>query len=126
LLGSHGINPTHQRIQIAHVLFASKKPLSADNMMTFVNQHCAETSKVTVYNTLNLFLRKRLTREVIVDPSKVLYDPDTEPHYYIYDVIAGQLTAIDANEISLPSVPALPEGMISEGVDVIVRIRPAG
>ena len=78
MLGSHGINPTYQRIQIAHVLFARKKHLSADNMMTFVNQHCAETSKVTVYNTLNLFLKKRLTREVIVDPSKVLYDPDTE------------------------------------------------
>jgi Fur family iron response transcriptional regulator len=38
--------------------------------------------------------------------------------------VSGRLTDIDASAISLVGLPPLPNGMVSEGVDVIVRIRP--
>ena len=93
--------------------------------MAMVNEGCAEVSKATVYNTLNLFVEKRLIREVIVDPSKVFYDPNTAPHHHFYDIESGHLTDIEESAISLVGLPSLPEGMVAEGVDVIVRIRPA-
>ena len=93
--------------------------------MCAVNERHSETSKATVYNTLNLFLEKKLIREVIVDPSKVFYDTNTDPHHHFYDVAAGQLTDIDSSAIALCVLPPPPEGMVTEGVDVIVRIRPA-
>ena len=122
-LRAHGINPTHQRIEIAYALFSRHEHLSADQVMSIVNERHSETSKATVYNTLNLFLEKRLICEVIVDPSKVFYDPNTEPHYHFYNSDTGELTDIEASRIEVSGLPQLPEGMVTDGVDIIVRIR---
>ncbi len=119
------INPTHQRIEIAHAIFSHGGHLSADQILALVNDRAAETSKATVYNTLNLFLEKRLVREVIVDPSKVFYDPNTAPHHHFYNVDTGELTDIDARGVHVTGLPPLPRGMATEGVDIIVRIRSA-
>ncbi len=124
-LRQHGINPTHQRIEIAHALFSRQAHLSADQVMAIVNEKHSETSKATVYNTLNLFRQKDLVREVIVDPSKVFYDPNTEPHYHIYNVETGELTDIDASAVNISGLPELPGGVVCEGMDVIVRVRSA-
>lgn len=124
ILRQHGINPTRQRLEIAFALFSRQAHLSADQVMAVVNGRYAEVSKATVYNTLNLFVERKLIREVIVDPNKVFYDPNTTPHHHFYDVVTGCLTDIDVSAISLVGLPPLPEGMVSEGVDVIVRIRP--
>ena len=124
-LRTHDINPTHQRIEIAYALFSRQEHLSADQVMAIVNERHSETSKATVYNTLNLFLEKGLIREVIVDPSKVFYDPNTSPHYHMYDVHSGRLTDIDAAEVRVTGLPPLPEGMMTEGMDIVIRVRPA-
>src|SRR3990172_5297851 len=107
----HGINQTHQRIEIAFALFSRKENFSADQVMAIVTERHFETSKATVYNTLNLFLEKKLIREVIVDPNKVFYDPNTEPHHHFYNVDTGELTDIDARGIHVTGLPALPRGM---------------
>jgi Fur family transcriptional regulator, iron response regulator len=123
MLRERAINPTHQRIEIAHALFSRGEHLSADQVLAAVNDRHSETSKATVYNTLRLFLDKRLIREVIVDPNKVFYDPNTEPHHHFYNVDTGELTDIDAAMVAVDGVPDLPEGMVAEGIDIIVRIR---
>jgi len=124
-LRAHGINPTHQRIEIAHALFSRCEHLSADQVMAIVNERHSETSKATVYNTLNLFLEKKLIREVIVDPNKIFYDPNTSAHYHMYDVESGKLTDIDAADIRVSGLPPLPAGMVTEGMDIVIRVRPA-
>ena len=123
VLRARGITPTHQRIEIAYAIFSRGEHLSADRILALVNDRASETSKATVYNTLNLFLEKKLVREVIVDPSKVFYDPNTEPHYHFYNVDTGELTDIDARDIKVTGLPSLPQGMSAEGVDIIVRVR---
>jgi Fur family iron response transcriptional regulator len=119
----HGINATRQRVDIAHALFSRAEHLSADQLLMRVNGRRPEVSKATVYNTLKLFLEKKLVREVIVDPDRVFYDPNTEPHHHFYNIDTGELTDIDAGEIGISGLPSLPRGMVTEGVDVIVRIR---
>jgi Fur family transcriptional regulator, iron response regulator len=123
LLRSHDINPTHQRIEIAYALFSHQEHLSADQIMAIVNTRHSETSKATVYNTLNLFLEKRLIREVIVDPNKVFYDPNTRPHHHLYEVDSGKLSDIDAEQIRISGLPPLPDDMVTEGIDLIIRVR---
>lgn len=123
MLRRHQINPTHQRIEIAYALFSRGEHLSADQILAIVNDRHSETSKATVYNTLNLFLEKQLIREVIVDPAKVFYDPNTTPHHHLYNIDTGALTDIDAAELRLDGMPRLPEGMVTEGVDIIIRVR---
>lgn len=124
LLRTHGINPTHQRIEIAYALFGRQEHLSADQIMAAVNNRHSETSKATVYNTLNLFKQQKLIREVIVDPSKVFYDPNTSPHHHFFNLETSELTDIDAQSVQINGLPELPKGMVTEGVDVIIRIRP--
>ena len=63
---------------------------------------------------------------MIVDPNKVFYDPNTMPHHHFYNVDTGELTDIDAGEIAISGLPQLPQGMVTEGIDIIVRVRSAG
>lgn len=123
VLRDHGITPTHQRIEIAQALFSRCEHLSADRILAIVNDRAAETSKATVYNTLNLFLDRKLIREVLVDPSRVFYDPNTAPHHHFYNIDTGELTDIDEVDVNISVLPQLPRGMTVEGVHVIVRIR---
>ena len=122
-LRRHDIKPTHQRIEIACALFSQRAHLSADQIMARVNNRRPATSKATVYNTLNLFVGKKLIREVIVDPNKVFYDPNTEPHHHLYNVDTGELTDVAATAITVSGLPPLPPGVVPEGIDVIVRVR---
>lgn len=124
LLRRQGIAPTHQRMEIAHVLFTRREHMSADQILSLVNSRYAETSKATVYNTLKLFLEKKLIRELVVDPDRIVYDPNTEPHHHLYDVVSGCLTDIPADNIRIVGLPPLPQGTVAEGVDIIVRTRP--
>lgn len=122
LLRKHGINPTHQRIEIAHALFSRQEHLSADQVMAIVNTRHAETSKATVYNTLRLFLEKGMVRELVVDPTKIFFDPNTTPHHHMYEVDTGRLSDIHG-DIRITGLPSLPPGLVAEGVDLIVRVR---
>jgi Fur family transcriptional regulator, iron response regulator len=124
LLRRHGIAPTHQRIAIAQALFARCEHLSADQILAAVNSRHCETSKATVYNTLRLFLEKKLVREVIVDPGKTFYDPNTSPHHHFYNTASGELTDIPADNLSVAGLPSPPAGMLADSIDIIVRIRP--
>jgi Fur family iron response transcriptional regulator len=123
LLRSHGIAPTHQRVEIAHVLLDRGEHLSADQVRASVNARHDQASKATVYNTLRLFVQKKLIRELVVDSTKTVYDPNTAPHHHRYDVATGQLTDIPAEGVSVVGLPPLPAGTVTEGVDIIVRTR---
>ena len=131
LLEQRGIKLTSQRIEIARLLLERWTHLSAEEVYTLVNANIAaggnkrRASKATVYNTLGLFARKGLIREVIADPSKVFYDPNTKPHYHYYDETSGTLSDIEAGDVDIVGLPALPEGMELRGVDVVVRVRTA-
>ncbi len=123
LLRRQGIAPTHQRLEIAHVLFSRCEHLAADQILALVNERHAETSKATVYNTLNLFRDCGLIREVIVDPKRVFYDPNTQPHHHLYNIDTGEITDIPAADLAISGLPDLPPGMVTEGIDIVVRVR---
>jgi len=123
LLGSYGVQPTQQRIDIAEILFARPQHLSADQVLSEVNQGKPSVSKATVYNTLGLFAEKGLVRQVIVNSSCVFYDSNTSEHHHIYNIDTGMLTDVSADELQLSGLPELPEGMVAEGIDIIIRVR---
>lgn len=123
LLREHDITPTQQRLDIAQILFARPQHLSAEQVLAMANRTDTQVSKATVYNTLGLFARKGLVREVIVDPAKVFYDPTTAPHHHFYNVDTGALLDIDAERVELGALPAVPPGTVTEGVEVIIRVR---
>jgi Fur family iron response transcriptional regulator len=127
LLRKQGIQPTSQRVLVAQVLLQQAMHLSADELHRMVNAREVhqQVSKATVYNTLRLLTEKGIIREVIADPSRVFYDPNTKPHHHFYCVESGKLTDIDGTRVQVNGLPSLPPGTFLEGIDVIVRLRPA-
>lgn len=126
LMRKKGVNPTQQRIEIAQALFTRPQHLSADQVLSIVNNNHklrAAVSKATVYNTLGLFARMGLVRAVIVDPAKVFYDPTMVPHHHFYNVDTGELTDVEQSNFMLGDLPVLPEGTEAAGVDVVIRLR---
>jgi Fur family iron response transcriptional regulator len=124
LLRSHDIYPTTQRVIITRLLFEKCTHLSAEDVFRLVNSDNRHVSKATVYNTLGLLAEKGVVREVIADPTRIFYDPNTQPHHHFFDVATGELTDISVDQIQVSSLPPLPPGARLEGVDVIVRLRP--
>lgn len=122
-LQGQGINPTQQRIVIAQLLFARPQHLSADQVLMSVQDSGTHVSKATVYNTLSLFAAKGLVNEVIVDPTKVFYDSNTEVHHHFYNVDTGEMLDFDSHTMQIEAMPTLPEGTQMDGVDVIIRVR---
>ena len=123
LLLEYDIRPTSQRVEIANVLLTQPQHLSADQVLTGVNRLRTIVSKATVYNTLNLFVDKGLIRQVIIDSSKVFYDSNTAVHHHIYNEDTGVLHDVEAGEIMIENMPALPDGTERAGVDVIIRVK---
>ena len=125
LLLEHGITPTAQRIDIAAVLLARPQHVCADRLQQMLAGRGTPVSKATVYNTLGLFARRGLVRELVVDPDKVLYDSNAASHGHVYDVDTGALTDIEPGAIEVSALPPLPPGTVLEGIDVVVRVRRA-
>ena len=123
LMRKNGVNPTQQRVEIAQALFAEPQHVSADQVLGLVNKQRSVVSKATVYNTLGLFARNGLVREVIVDPAKVFYDPTTVPHHHFYNADTGELLDVESDSLLMGELPPLPSGTEVDGIDIVIRIR---
>jgi Fur family iron response transcriptional regulator len=64
-----------------------------------------------------------LVREVIADPSRVVYDSNVSEHHHLYDVDSGALVDIDPGAVKLGPLAGLPDDVEVAGVQVIVRVR---
>ncbi|OYY79801.1 MAG: transcriptional repressor, partial [Hydrogenophilales bacterium 16-62-9] len=53
----------------------------------------------------------------------VFFDPNTTPHHHLYEVDSGKLSDIDAGHVRITGLPPLPDNMVTEGIDLIVRVR---
>jgi len=123
ILREHHISPTIQRIEIAQILLSKMQHLSAEQVLAVVNVEKPKVSKATVYNTLGLFARKGLIKELIIDPTKVFYDSNASDHHHFYNVDTHELLDIASEQLIVGSLPALPQGTEADGVDVIIRVR---
>ena len=104
-LKSRGINPTAQRIEIAHLLFERPQHLSAEEIYQQINTEYEQVSQATVYNTLRLFVEKNVLRELIFSSDRIYYDSNTAPHHHFIDVDTGEILDLPAECVQ--SQPAL-------------------
>lgn len=124
LLRRHGILPTHQRMLIARLILTGPCHLCAEQVMEALAEVGEHVSKATVYNTLGLFARCGLLREVVVERSMVFYDSNVVAHHHFYDTTTGALTDIPETSLAIHRLPTPPSGMEVDGIDIIVRLRP--
>jgi len=123
LLDKFGILPTSQRIEIANILLERPQHLSAEHIIDKLKAARSGVSKATVYNTLNLFSRRGLIKEVMVDPVRKFYDSTTHPHHHFYNMDSGDLSDIPDEQVLFQDLPDLPEGTEHESIEVLIKVR---
>jgi Fur family transcriptional regulator, iron response regulator len=119
-----GIRPTGQRVEIAMLVLTRPCHFSADQLLASLGRAGAAVSKATVYNTLNLFSRKGLVRQIAVDPQRLMYDSTTHPHHHFFCEHTGELLDIGMADLHLSKLPPVPGAMEARSVEVIIRLGP--
>ncbi|MEO8223280.1 MAG: Fur family transcriptional regulator [Gammaproteobacteria bacterium] len=122
-LRSHRVQPTPQRVELGMLLLAGPCHVSADQLLQALRRAGSRVSKATVYNTLKVFSRAGIIREVVLDRSRLVYDSTTTHHHHFLNEDSGELQDIDPAEVQLSRLPPLPEGTEAAGVEVIIRVR---
>jgi Fur family iron response transcriptional regulator len=123
LLEDHGVKPTPQRLEIGEMILAEPCHLSAEQLIVRLRDAGSSVSKATVYNTLNLFSRRGILREVAVDPARLFYDSTTSSHHHFYNEDTGELIDIDQAGLAIERMPELPEGTQATSLELVIRIR---
>jgi Fur family iron response transcriptional regulator len=122
-LREHGVKATARRIEIAALLLAAPCHMSADQILNRLREAGSKVSKATVYNTLHVFSRKGIVRELAVDPGHLVYDSTTAFHHHFFNADSGELIDIDPNGLEIKGLPELPEDTQAESVELIIRVR---
>ncbi len=123
LFDQFGILPTPQRLDIAAILLQRPQHMSAEHIIDKLKDSGSKVSKATVYNSLNLFSKHGLVREVMVDPVRKFYDSTTHPHHHFYNVDSGELSDIPDEQVCFQDLPELPQGTERESIEVLIKVR---
>jgi Fur family transcriptional regulator, iron response regulator len=124
MLRQHGIQPSAQRLAVAdYVLHTGTHP-SADQVFAQVRSRVPMISRATVYNTLNLFVRKKLLRQLVLAEGKVVFDPHVAPHHHFIDEGTGEIQDIPWDALDVRRVEAL-KGVQVREYQVVLRGRKA-
>jgi len=123
LFEQFGILPTPQRVEIAGILMQRPQHMSAEHIIDKLKDSGSKVSKATVYNSLNLFSKSGLVREVMVDPVRKFYDSTTHPHHHFYNVDSGELSDIPDEQVCFQGLPELPKGTERQSIEVLIKVR---
>src|SRR6185369_8144829 len=91
ILEEHGIQPSAHRVAVGEYVLDTKDHPSADRVWARVRQRFPMISRATVYNTLNLFVEKKLLRELHLAADSVVFDPNMEKHHHLIDEESGHI-----------------------------------
>lgn len=102
-LVQHGIRPSTQRMRIFAYLTASKDHPTADDVFQALLPEIPSLSKTTVYNTLSLFVREHLARQLSIEDGEARYDGDTSMHGHFRCVHCGAVCdfTVDMEHLSV-------------------------
>lgn len=122
LLRANDITPTRQRVAIGTILFACRQHMAASELFRRVQASDTSISRSTVYNTLELFVKKGLLQELNFGDRSRIYDTNLAPHHHLYHVDSGKIEDLDISQIKV-KVPDEVLGKSSlVGVDVTLRV----
>lgn len=103
ILSEHGIQPSAHRVAVAEYVLHTHEHPSADRVWDCVRERFPMISRATVYNTLNLFVEKKLLRELHLSPDSVVFDPKLERHHHLIDE-TGRIHDVDWDEVEVRNI----------------------
>lgn len=79
-LKSHEIKPSYQRMKIFEYLIVNRNHPTVDTIYQALIKEIPTLSKTTVYNTLNLFVEKKIVTVIVIEENETRYDADVSIH----------------------------------------------
>ena len=116
------IQPTPQRIAVVECALNSKAHPSADDVLSGARKKCPTVSRATVYNTLNLLVKKGLLGMQTIREGAVVFDSNVEKHHHFIDNDTGAIYDIPWDQLQVKGEAGLKDFEITE-FQVILRGR---
>lgn len=96
-LKNNGIKPSYQRIKIFQYLAEYKNHPTVDMIHKALCTEIPTLSKTTVYNTLNLFIEKKIVNVIVIEENETRYDSVMAVHGHFKCEKCGKIFDIDIN-----------------------------
>jgi Fur family iron response transcriptional regulator len=124
MLRDAGLRPTRQRVVLAQLLFAQgDRHLTAEMLHTEAAQSGQQVSLATVYNTLNVFAKMGMLREIGVDGATTYFDTKTADHHHFFIEGPGEIRDIPMTQVRIGKMSSVPDGYEIARVDLVIRLR---
>jgi Fur family iron response transcriptional regulator len=91
ILRAHGIQPSAQRLAVASYVLDTGEHPSAEEVLRQAKTRLPMISRATVYNTLNLFAKKGLIRELVLAEGRSVFDCNLSQHHHFIDDETGTI-----------------------------------
>ena len=114
ILRDCGVQPTPQRIAVVNFILKTDKHPSADQVLENIKKECPTVSRATVYNTLNLLVKKGLLKTQVLKEGIVVFDPNLQRHHHFIDVESGKIYDIPWDALTISGEKSLDEFEVSE------------
>src|SRR6266849_2677243 len=114
ILQLHGIHPSAQRVAVAQYVLSAHDHPSAERVWARVRERFPMISRATVYNTLNLFVEKKLLRELHLAADSVVFDPNMERHHHLIDDETGKIHDVEWNHVEVKNIKNIGNYEINE------------
>ena len=76
-----------------------------------------------MYNALNRFKDAGIVKQVLVEPGKIYFDTNTEPHHHFYIEETGELLDVSDDECKIASLPLIPAEYTVNQVEITIRLE---
>jgi Fur family iron response transcriptional regulator len=126
ILRAHGIQPSAQRLAVATYVLDTDEHPSAEEVLRRAKAHLPMISRATVYNTLNLFVRRGLIRELVLAEGRSVFDCNLEHHHHFIDDATGTIHDIPWDAVRVSKVERLAGYDVKEYMVVLRGTRSHG
>jgi Fe2+ or Zn2+ uptake regulation protein len=122
LLEAHHIQPSYPRLAVGlYCLFTEDHP-TAENVLEALKDLKPAISRASVYNTLNLFVEKKLLNEIrLPDEEVVRFDPLITPHHHFYDLKTKKVHDIPWENFEIEAVKKLDKKFKVSDMQLLMR-----
>ncbi|MFN3406974.1 MAG: Fur family transcriptional regulator [Caldimicrobium sp.] len=98
-----GLKLTPQRLAILEYLEQTREHPSAEDIYNALKDRFPSMSFATIYNTLEVLIKKGLVKELPLDSSKKRFDPFTHPHHHFVCKKCGKIMDVEKHfDIAIP------------------------
>ena len=97
-LKEHSIKPSYQRMKVFQYLQENKNHPTVEMIYKALCTEIPTLSKTTVYNTLNLFIEKKIANILVIEENETRYDATMNVHGHFKCEKCGKIFDIDVDK----------------------------